>query len=248
MEVHMGNMVEIKADKVVDAYEATPPGKAKGAIIIIHEVWGLDDHVKSIADRFADAGYIALAPGLLEITDFTSDEVAQLKEDLFTPERRSAVQPQLRKLMAPMQAPDFGKLTTERVSACFNYLYDKSESQQKVAVIGFCFGGSYSFTLAVTEPRLKIAFPFYGHADQPVNELSNIKCPVRAFYGEHDERLMESLPDLKQRMTEAKVDFTAKVYPDCGHAFFNDSNPRTYNQAAADDSWKIVQSELDRVL
>ena len=244
----MGNMLQIQADKPVDAYEAVPAGEAKGAIIVIHEVWGLDDHIKSVTDRFAEVGYLALAPSLLEITDFTSSEVAQLKQDLFDPERRDAVQPQLRKLMAPMQAPDFGRLTTERVSACFNYLYDKPENQQKVAVIGFCFGGSYSFTLAVTEPRLKLALPFYGHADQPVDELSHIKCPVRAFYGEDDERLMQSLPDLKQRMANAKVDFQAKVYPDCGHAFFNDTNPRTYNQAAADDAWTKVHTELASML
>jgi carboxymethylenebutenolidase len=245
----MGKMIEIKADKVVNAYLATPATEPKGAIIVIHEVWGLVDHVKSVADRFAEAGFTALAPDLLEMTDIlNAEEVAQLQHDLFDPEKRNEAQPQLRKIMAPMQAPEFGKLTNGRVEACFNYLYDQPENQQKVAITGFCFGGSYSFALAVNEPRLKISLPFYGHADQSVDELRNIHCPVRAFYGQNDERLMSQLPELTERMKEANVDFSAKVYPDCGHAFFNDTNSLTYNKAAADDAWSIVQRKLASVL
>jgi carboxymethylenebutenolidase len=240
-------MIRIDVDKPVDAYEAWPAGTPKGAIIVIHEVWGLTDHIKSIADRLAAEGWLALAPELLDVLDFQSVEISELQKNLFDPKHRNEVQPILRKLMAPMQEPDFGKVTTERLAACFNYLYDKSESQQKVAVTGFCFGGSYSFTLAVAEPRLKLALPFYGHADQPVEELSKITCPVRLFLGEQDERLISQLPDLKDRMKAASVDFQAKVYPDCGHAFFNDTNPNAYNQPAAADAWQKVQAELTQL-
>lgn len=244
----MGKMIQIKADKMTDAYEATPVAEPKGAIIVIHEVWGLTDHIKSIADRLAEAGWLALAPELLDVLDFQSVEISQLQKNLFDPKHRNEVQPILRKLMAPMQEPGFGRTTTERLAACFNYLYDKPESQQKVAVTGFCFGGSYSFALAIAEPRLKLALPFYGHADQPAEELSQITCPVRLFLGEKDERLISQLPDLEQRMKEAKVDFQAKVYPDCGHAFFNDTNPMAYNQAAAEDAWRKVQNELAKIV
>jgi carboxymethylenebutenolidase len=147
-----------------------------------------------------------------------------------------------------MHDPEFGKLTTTRLRACFDYLYNLPQVNQKVAVIGFCFGGTYSYGLAVVEPRLKIALPFYGHSDQSVEELKNISCPIRAFYGQNDQALISSLDDLKSRMAEAGVDFAAKVYPDCGHAFFNDSNPAVYNQAAAVDAWSVVKAELTAVM
>lgn len=244
----MGEMIYKTADKTFDAYLAKPKTTPKGAVIVIHEVWGLVDHTKSIADRFAAEGYLALAPSLLFEIDFSDVNLDELQIQLFTPEQRTAAQTTLRKLMTPMQDPTFGEKTVKRIEACFNYLYDLPESQKNVAIIGFCFGGTYSYSLAVSEPRLKIAFPFYGHADQSVEELSNIKCPVRAFYGQNDENLMSSLDDLKKRMTEAKVDYQAKVYEGCGHAFFNDTNPITYNKQASEDAWNIVKTELDKVM
>lgn len=244
----MGETITISADKTIDAYLAKPTSKPKGAIIVIHEVWGLVDHTKSVADRFAEQGFIALAPSLIDTSEFTSDELLQLQKDLFTEAKRTEVQPVMRKLTAPQQDPAFGSLTVNRLKACFNYLYDLPEAEQKVAVIGFCFGGTYSFSLAVAEPRLKIAFPFYGHSDHSAEELSQISCPIRAFYGENDERLISTLEDLKTRMKQANVDFKAKVYPDCGHAFFNDTNSITYNVTAATDAWNEVLSELTAVM
>jgi carboxymethylenebutenolidase len=244
----MGEMIQVEADRPIDAYLAKPSGAPKGAIIVIHEVWGLVDHIKSIADRYADQGYLALAPNLLFQIDFSSVDVAKLQKQLFDPKSRSEAQPTLRKLMTPMQDPSFGAKTTERTKACFDYLYNLPESNQKVAVSGFCFGGTYSYALAVSEPRLKIAFPFYGHADQPASELAAIKCPIRAFYGQNDENLMSTLDDLKQRMDAAHVDFQAKVYEGCGHAFFNDTNPITYNQEASRDAWNIVLANLSSVM
>ncbi len=243
----MGTMLDIKADKLVTTYMASPVTEPKGAVIVIHEVWGLTDHTKSIADRLADSGFISLAPDLIDTSEFSSAKLAELQKNLFDPEKRNAVQPELRRLTAPIHEPEFGQLTIERLSACFNYLYDLPESQQKVSVVGFCFGGTYSFALAIAEQRLKLAIPFYGHCDQPVEELQKITCPIRAFYGENDENLMNSLPDLTERMKQAKIDFKTKVYPNCGHAFFNDTNPNAFNKAAADDAWREVTGELAKI-
>ena len=146
-----------------------------------------------------------------------------------------------------MREPEFGRVTIERLRSVFDYIYDFEETKQKIAVIGFCFGGSYSYSLSTIEPRLKLALPFYGHADQSVEELSKIKCPVRAFYGENDYRLIEGLVDLKERMKEAGVDYKVKVYKDSGHAFFNDSNSKAYNKEAATDAWNEVITELDKL-
>jgi len=230
----MGTIVDLPDG--TPAYEIQPVGDAKGGLLVVHEVWGLTDHIKDVAERFAKEGYYVLAPDLISDTDIAKHVTPQLQKDLFDPEKRSAIQPKLRELMAPLQAPDFGAKTLAKVRSCFNYLYDQPATAKRVAITGYCFGGSYSYNLAVAEPRLKVAVPYYGHADQPADELSKIKCPILAFLGEKDERLMAALPDLKARMSEAGVDFTAQVYPDCGHAFFNDTNPFAYNAAAAKDA------------
>ena len=104
--------------------------------------------------------------------------------------------------------------------------------------MGFCFGGTYSFSLAAAEPRLRAAVPFYGHADQSAEELRNITCPILYFLGGNDENLMAKLPALQERLHEAQVDTTTQVYEGCGHAFFNDSNPYAYNEKAAKDAWQ----------
>lgn len=233
------------AEQTFEIYEALPNGPVKGAVIVIHEVWGLNDHTRDIADRLAAAGYRSLAPNLLAETDIAS-HAAQLQLDLFNPQKRNQAQPRLRELMAPLHEPDFAPRTAGRLQACFDYLYDQPGVSKKVSVMGFCFGGSYSFTLAAQEPRLAAAIPFYGHAPLEADTLAGIKCPVLAFYGEQDEGLMKDLPQLKQLMQQAGVDFTAQIYPDCGHAFFNDTNPYAYNQAAAKDAWRRSLEFLER--
>ena len=244
----MGDMIKINADSLMDAYLVKPSIEPKGAIIVIHEIWGLVDHTKSVADRFSEQGYIALAPSLLFDLDLSDIDVNEIQQELFDPKRSAAAQPKLAKIMAPMQDPTFFTKTANRVQACFDYLYDLPEAKQKVAVTGFCFGGTYSFALAVNEPKLKVAFPFYGHANQTVEELSKIKCPIQAFYGRNDDRLIGGLDDLRSKMAEAKVDFQAKVYEDCAHAFFNDTNPYSYNKEAAQDSWKIIIEKLSELM
>jgi len=225
------------ADKQFPVYITEPTGPIKGGLIVVEEIWGLRDHIKQVADRFAAEGYLVLSPDLLSEIDITEEMANRLQVKLFNPKTRNEAQPQLRTLMAPMQAPDFAEVAIAKLKTCFDYLIGQPETQEKVAITGFCFGGSYSFSLAVAEPRLKAAIPFYGHTDYDVAQLKQIKCPILAFYGEKDERLIEGLEELRSKMDQAGVDFTAQVYPGCGHAFFNDTNPFAYNRAAATDAW-----------
>ncbi|GAB3557176.1 dienelactone hydrolase family protein [Spelaeicoccus albus] len=213
-------------------------GTPKGGLVVIHEVWGLTDHIKDVAGRFAAEGYVTLAPDLLSGVGIDPAEAAELQADLFDPEKRNAAQPRLRQLMAPMQSPEFGRQTTERVQQAFDHLAGLSETGGRVGVVGYCFGGTYAFALAVAEPRLRAAVPYYGHADYGRDELGAIKCPVLAFYGEDDANLMASLPELTDSMHAAGVDFRAHTYPGAGHAFFNDTNRHAYAEEAANDAWR----------
>jgi carboxymethylenebutenolidase len=226
-------------------YEVKPENQdIKGALIIVHEVWGLTNHIKDVARRFAKEGYEVLAPNLISDADIEQHITPQLQKDLFDPAKRNKVQPQLRKIMAPIQSDGFADSTIAKLKICFDELWKRKGANRQVGVIGFCFGGTYSYQLAVNEPRLKAAVPFYGHANFDVNQLSKIECPILAFYGEKDEALITALPELTTNMKAAGVNFESTVYPSCGHAFFNDTNPFAYNEDAANDAWRKTLSFL----
>lgn len=224
----------------IPIYKAEPKGESKGGILLIHEVWGLSDHVKDVADRFARQGYLVYAPDFLSETDIAEKVTSELQQDLFDPKKRNEVQPKLREMMAPLQSPEFARVTIDKVKVCFDFLYQDKESRQSTAVVGYCFGGTYSFHLAAHEPRLRAAVAYYGHADLTEEQLEGINCPILAFYGANDERLVEGLPELEKNMEATSVNFTGKVYENAGHAFFNDTNKYAYNKPAADDSWRLT--------
>jgi len=239
----MGKMIDI--DNIPCYEPGSIQDNTRGGLIIIHEVWALTDHIKDVADRFYEHGYYVLAPNLLSQTQIEKIATPEFQKSLFDPEKRNEIQPKLREMMAPLQLPEFANTTNQKLKKIFDYLYSLNQLRQKVVVVGFCFGGTYSYNLAVNEPRLLAAVPFYGHCDQSVEELKTIRCPILAFYGENDEGLIKSLEDVKRRMREAQVDYVAHVYPNCGHAFFNDSNPFAYNQEAAQDAWQKTIKFLD---
>lgn len=234
----MGKLITVADDtQRVPAYLAEPSVKPKGAVIVIHEVWGLVDHIRSVADRFAAEGYVALAPDLLSDTDI-AERARPFRIDLFNPAKRNEVQPKLREVMTPMREPDFGEKTLAKLQACFDYLYTLTGVGRRVAVCGFCFGGTYAYSLAMRESRLCAVVPFYGHVVTDPVQLRAISSPILAFYGEQDENLIATLAEVRTAMHQAGVTYAAVVYPDCGHAFFNDSNSYAYNGAAAKDAWR----------
>ena len=232
----------------LSAYVARPEGEVRGGLIVIHEIWGLVSHTRDVADRFAREGYVVVAPDLLADQGITEEITEGLGEAVANPdpEAQNAVQPKLRELMAPLRTPGFATLTVERLKACFDHLHDDAEVSGRVGVVGFCFGGSYSFALAAHEPRLLASVPFYGAANFTEAELGRIKAPILAFYGQEDEALMTALPEVEEAMTKAGVDFSATVYANAGHAFFNDSNPFAYQQKAAEDAWTRTLEFLAR--
>jgi len=225
----------------VTAYRAEPQGAAQGgphgALIVIHEIWGLVPHITGIADRYAAEGYLVLAPDLLSDAGVTPEIGAELFGMMNDPDeaRRSANQPRLREAFAAARAPEFAAGAIAKLTTLVDALEREPGVGGRIGVLGFCFGGSYSFSLAESDPRVKAAVPFYGSAEP--GEVASIHCPVLAFYGDQDQRLMDALPALQSAMTAARVDFEAKVYPDAGHAFFNDTNPRTFDPSAAGDAW-----------
>ncbi len=219
-------------------YRADPTGTARGAVVVIHEIWGLADQIKSVADRLAAEGYVAVAPDLFSSVGLTPEVGAELERLMFhgTDEDRAAAQPLMREKTTPVRSPEFAARAVPALVELVDALVDDRSAPGPVFVTGFCFGGTYSFALAAADRRIAGAAPFYGSAPENA-DLASIACPVLAFYGATDERITGALPALEVAMKKAGVDFTAVVYDDTGHAFFNETNPVMYRPDAAADAW-----------
>jgi carboxymethylenebutenolidase len=220
----------------IPVYRACAASEPRPAIILIHEVWGLTDHIKDVAERFCDEGYITIAPDLMANTDMAKVLNPKLQKVMFDEKERPKHQVEIRTMMAPLGSPDFAAETIARLKAVFDYLQNDA-NVSKVFVVGFCFGGTYSFGLAANQRGLAGAIPFYGHGEHYIDKFSGIDCPVMAFYGENDAALNEHIPAIEKAMKDAEKRFSYKIYPGVRHAFFNDTNPLTYNSEAAKDAW-----------
>jgi carboxymethylenebutenolidase len=188
----------------------------RGGVLVIRENRGLNDWVRSVAGRFAGAGYSALAIDLL------SEEGGTVT---FTD---------------PAQATAaLGKVPPDRFVADMKSGLDELQRRvpgKKVAVVGFCFGGGLVWRLlAAGEPRLAAAVPFYGPLpDNP--DFSGSKAAVLAFYGALDNRVTSTKDAAKAALDKAGLVNEIIVEPNADHAFFNDTGPR-YNPAASADAW-----------
>ena len=185
----------------------------RGAMLVIHENRGLNDHIRSVASRLAADGYSALAIDLLS-EEGGSEALAQGEVQAAL----SAASPE--RLVGDMKA---GLTELERRAP-----------GAKLGIVGFCFGGGMVWTLLdAGEPRLAAAIPFYGPAPSSP-DFTGDKAAVLAIYAQLDDRVNASRPAAEAALVAAGLEHEIKVYPGVDHAFFNDTGPR-YNaeQAAA---------------
>lgn len=258
------------ATGTIEAYLSRPlSGGPRPAVIVIHEVFGLVDHTKDVANRFAAQGYAALAPNLFSGDEqlrsvLTSSNVGAVMEFMRTipPEKRRDmpyVQQELSKqteksrtvLQKTMQLL-FGGLPkdklTDDLARAVDYLNSQSfVKPRKVGSIGFCFGGGMSINLAC-HAETAACVVFYGENPSPLELVNNIKCPVLGIYGGEDERINAKLDQLVKAMIEYKKDFEMRIYPGAPHAFFNDTSSTTYRERAAKDAWDRVLRFFGRTL
>ena len=131
-----------------------------------------------------------------------------------------------------------------KLRACVDYLMGQTDIatggdvKTKVGVLGFCFGGTYSFELAITDARIKACSSLLWPAAATARQSRRSCLPCRGILRRAGRTTDSSgLPDLKAAMQKADKEFTVQIYPNAGHAFFNDKNPLAYNEAATKDSW-----------
>lgn len=238
----------VAGDDEFEVYVARPDGQARAGLVLIHEIWGLVDHIREVADRFAAEGYLVAAPDLLSHGGVAPALGTELFALMTSPDEktRTDAQPRMRDALSGMRAPDYAAWAVRALRGTVDWLAQQDGVGDRIAVSGFCFGGTYAFALAVADDRVQAAVPFYGAAPS-VDDIAQIHAPVLALYGAHDPALIDALPEVTRQMAEAGVDFESVVYPDSSHAFFNDTGPR-YDAEAAADAWRRSLTFLDRHL
>jgi carboxymethylenebutenolidase len=200
---------------------------ARRGVLVIHENKGLNDWVRSVAGRFAGAGYSALAIDLLSEEGGTGH---------FTdPAAATAA-------LAAVPHDRFIADLNSGVEELQNHVPGR-----KIAVVGFCFGGGLVWQLLASgAPHLSAAVPFYGPLpDNP--DFTGTKAAVLAIYAALDTRVTGSEAAAKAALDRAGLIHDIVVEPNADHAFFNDTGPR-YNAAAADDAWRQVLEWFGRYL
>lgn len=232
----------------IDCFVARPDGAPRGAVIVIHEIWGIQEQTRSIARRFADDGYLAIAPDVL--SEIGVDEVAgaELEHLRFhaTDEERHREQQRLRDLFSSAFAPEYTAWAVAALTKVVDAALAMEGVDGRVAVTGFCFGGGLSWQLVAADGRVRTAIPFYGRGPDRAS-LDRIRVPVLAIYGGLDRPLMDDLPRLTEDAAAAGVALETQVYADAEHAFFNDLNPAVHHPGAAADAYARVLAQLDRV-
>jgi carboxymethylenebutenolidase len=203
----------------VSGYLSTPQNKGKfPAVIVIHENRGLNEHTRDVARRFANEGFVALAPDLLSRKGGTGSMASpdKAREALST-------------------IPPADSITDLNAGLAFLNKHNRVK-KGRLGSVGFCWGGARSFTLASEAPLLDAAVVFYGSAPQATETLANVRVPVLGLYGETDERITSKVPEVDAAMKKFNKNYEYKIYPGAGHAFFNDTGER-YNAEAAKDAW-----------
>lgn len=215
-----GRMVEFQAGgRAAGGYLVEP--EAEGAhpgLIVIHEWWGLNEHIKDITGRFAKKGYVALAPDLYD----------------------GAVTKDSAKAAELMQGLDQGK-ALEILSGAVNFLrLQAGVNAEKIGVTGFCMGGTFSLLLACHDSSIKASAPFYG--DVPTDDvIKNLSAPVLFIGAENDPWITkDKMERLRAAIQEFGKEGEVKIYNGVGHAFFNDTRPEAYDRMAAQDAWNRV--------
>jgi carboxymethylenebutenolidase len=219
----------------IKTYVVYPEKKEKaGVVLVIHEIFGLTDWVRAVADQLAADGFIAVAPDMLSgkgpngggTDSFKGDEVKNAIRTLSTEE------------------------VNARLDAVREYALALPAANGKTASIGFCWGGSASFNYAVHHPTLNAAVVYYGSGPKDKEAFTKIQCPVLGLYGGDDGRVTQTVAATEAAMQEASKPFTKHIYDGAGHGFLRQQTGGKdgANPKAAEQAWKETAEFLKKHL
>ena len=209
-------------------YLAVPPAEHGPATIVLQEWWGLDEHIRSVCDRFASEGFFALAPDLYRGESTTQPSEAEQK----------------------MMALSMDQAEQDMRGAVEFLASQPGFEGPGVGAVGFCLGGGLSLWAAATCPQIAAAVTYYYVMPHGKPDFTNVKAPVLGHFGTADDFISEEdARKLESELREAGVEATFHFYEGAGHAFFNDDNRLgTYDKDLAELSWERTVSFLRSAL
>jgi carboxymethylenebutenolidase len=217
-----GEWVDINSDvQTFKAFVVYPERKDKAPVVlVVQEIFGVTDWVRSLCDELAEAGVIAMVPDLLSGQRFEDVDGARKAISALSKEQ----------VKGDLDAAADYALT--KIPSCNGTL----------AVCGFCWGGGVAFGYANENAKLKAVYSFYGNAPDDASKVANIPCPVYGFYGENDERVNATIPKAEELMKTAGKKYEPVIYKGAGHGFMRlgePSNPavREGDKKARDEAW-----------
>jgi carboxymethylenebutenolidase len=220
----------------VQSFIVYPEVKEKAtAVVVIHEIFGMSDWVRSVADQLAEAGYIAIAPDLLSGMAPGGGGTSEFAD-------RDAVTRAVSVLPADQVTAD--------LNAVAQYVSTLPACNARVAVAGFCWGGGQSFRAATNNPAFKAAFVFYGTGPGTEEEIARIHCPVYGFYGGSDARVSATVPRTSELMKTAGKTYDPVTYEGAGHGFMRAGeapDASEANKKARDEAWVRWKALLKKV-
>ncbi|HEX5891099.1 MAG TPA: alpha/beta fold hydrolase, partial [Pyrinomonadaceae bacterium] len=175
------------------------------------------DHIKSVCDRFADAGFVALAPDVYHGQTTKSPDEAG-------------------KLMMALRIDE----AEQDISGAIQYLLDHDAvTGDKVGIVGFCMGGALALYAATKNSNVAACVVFYGIHPNVKPDLPNLSAPVLGIYAEKDGFVTpDVVRQLEQQLKSLGKQVETHIYPQTDHAFFNDTRPEVYNAEASADAWQ----------
>jgi carboxymethylenebutenolidase len=204
------------------AYRADPKGTPKGGIVVIQEIFGVNNHIRNVCDRFAEEGYVAVAPALF-------DRQVKGFESGYTP-------PEIEKARSFIANPDWDAMLRDTDAAI-----KELKSVGPVAIVGFCMGGSIAFLASTRLSGLSAAVAYYGGAIAKFAD-EKPKCPIQMHFGEKDAGIpMSDVETVKSKRTDAEI----YVYPEAGHGFHCDERG-SFHEGSSKTAWQRTVAFLNK--
>jgi len=219
-------------------YDAGPDGAPRGAVIVLQEAFGVNDHIEDVTRRFAQAGYRAVAPHLFHRSGDPALDYGNFE-----------------KIMPHMQALSEAGLL-EDLDVTLAYLTDAGFAPSAVGVVGFCMGGSVTF-LAAVRRALGAAVTFYGggvaegrFGMRPLVEMApEVKTPWLGLFGDEDQGIpVDQVEALRTAAATSPVPTEIVRYAGAGHGFHCDARPDSYHEQSAHDAWERTLDWFGRYL
>jgi carboxymethylenebutenolidase len=214
----MGSMVHFSSNgNVGNGYLSIPSSGSGPGVIVIQEWWGLVDHIKDLTDRFAGAGFVALAPDLYDgETAKGPDEAGKLMMALKIDEAENYLR------------------------GAVDYLIDRIEVKgDRVGTVGFCMGGQLSLYTACANTKIGACVDFYGIHPNVKLDIKKLQSPVLGFFAEKDKMVTPKVARaLEHDLISAGKKVEISIFEGADHAFFNDSRPEVYHVSHANECWE----------